>query len=74
MPDEYAHSEYTRVLKGANAKAKANAAQGIPELIEIATEKRHTKIQRKSMKRMQNMAGIGMNPALLCLCTVSVEK
>lgn len=37
LPDEYAHSEYTNVLKGANARAKANAAQGIPELIEIAT-------------------------------------
>ena len=37
FPDEYAHSEYTTFLKGANAKAKANAAQGVPELIEIAT-------------------------------------
>nr|WP_295280469.1 hypothetical protein [uncultured Blautia sp.] len=37
LPDEYAHSGYTRILKGANAKAKANAAQGLPELLEIAT-------------------------------------
>lgn len=37
LPDEYAHSEYTNILKGANAKAKANAAQGIPELVETAT-------------------------------------
>lgn len=36
LPDEYAHSEYTTILRGANAKAKANAAQGIPELIEIS--------------------------------------
>lgn len=36
LPDEYAHSEYTKILKGANAKAKANATQGIPELIETA--------------------------------------
>ena len=42
LPDEYAHSEYTHVLKGANAKAKANAAQGLPELIEIATSKSYT--------------------------------
>lgn len=27
--------------KGANAKAKANATQGIPEMIEIATNKAH---------------------------------
>ena len=37
LPDEYTHSNYTRVLKGANAKAKANAAQGLPELLKIAT-------------------------------------
>lgn len=42
FPDEYTHSKYTYFLKGANAKAKANAAQGIPELIENATGKRHT--------------------------------
>ncbi len=41
FPDEYAHSEYTTFLKGANAKAKANAAQGVPELIEIATGKEY---------------------------------
>ena len=43
FPDEYAHSEYTTSLKGANAKSKANAAQGIPELIEIAVGKEHKK-------------------------------
>ncbi len=37
LPDEYAHSEYTYILKGANEKAKANAAQGLPELIITAT-------------------------------------
>ena len=36
LPDEYAHSEYTNSLKGASAKAKANAVQGLPEMIEIA--------------------------------------
>lgn len=41
FPDEYAHSEYTISLKGANAKAKANTAQGVPELIEIATGKEY---------------------------------
>ena len=33
LPDEYTHSNYTHILKGANAKAKANAVQGLPELI-----------------------------------------
>jgi hypothetical protein len=39
MPDEYAHSNYTISLWGTGAKAKANAAQGIPEMLEIASGK-----------------------------------
>ena len=39
LPNEYSGSQYTHSIKGANAKAKANAAQGIPELIEIAVGK-----------------------------------
>lgn len=39
LPDEYVGSNYTKHLKGAVAKAKANAAQAIPEMIEIATSK-----------------------------------
>ena len=42
LPDEYAHSEYTHILKGANEKTKANAAQGLPELIITATNMEHT--------------------------------
>ena len=42
LPDEYTHSNYTHILRGANAKAKANAAQGLPELIEIAAGKKYT--------------------------------
>lgn len=38
LPDEYAHSIYTRRLRGANAKAKANAVQGLSEIIGIATD------------------------------------
>ena len=36
FPDEYASSESRIALKGAVAKAKANAAQAVPELIKIA--------------------------------------
>lgn len=39
FPDEFAGSKYTRSMKGARAKAKANAVQGIREMIEIATDK-----------------------------------
>lgn len=40
MTHEFKGSKDTFRLKGALAKAKANAASGIPELIEIATNKR----------------------------------
>ena len=46
LPDEYTHSNYTHILKGANAKAKANATQGLPELLMIADEKEY-EINRK---------------------------
>lgn len=36
LPNEYTGSIYTYKLKGAVAKAKANAAQGLPEMIKIA--------------------------------------
>ena len=47
FPNEYKGSKYTKRLKGANAKAKANAAQGILEMLEIATE-RHFSENRKN--------------------------
>ena len=51
LPDEYSGSNYTAKLKGALAKAKANAAQGIPEMIEIAENRRfQEKLERKHNK------------------------
>lgn len=41
FPNEFSASKYTRTLKGARAKAKANAVQGIREMLEIATDKTH---------------------------------
>ena len=37
LPSEYSGTVYTKKLNGAVAKAKANAAQGLPEMIEIST-------------------------------------
>ena len=37
FPNEFTGSIYTYSLKGANVKAKANAAQVIPQMIEIAS-------------------------------------
>ena len=42
FPDEYVSSESRLALKGAVTKAKANAVQGIPELIRIATNKEYS--------------------------------
>lgn len=39
LPSEYSGSVYTKNLNGTVAKAKANATQGIPELLEIAVGK-----------------------------------
>jgi hypothetical protein len=39
FPDEYTCSQYTKRLKGTVAKAKANAIQGICEMVEIASSK-----------------------------------
>ena len=56
LPDEYSHSKYTKALKGANAKAKANAAQGLPELLGIASNKEH-KENRKDKHNQDAMYG-----------------
>lgn len=47
FPDEYANSESRMALKGAVAKAKANAAQEIPELIQIATNQEFSENTKK---------------------------
>lgn len=39
FPDEYTGSNYTRKAKGARAKVKANAVQGILSMVEIATDR-----------------------------------
>lgn len=48
FPDEYANAESRMALKGAAAKAKANASQGIPELIQIATNSEYSQNRKKS--------------------------
>ena len=39
FPDEFTHSKYTKGIKGANEKAKANVITAIGELIQIADNK-----------------------------------
>lgn len=66
LPDEYTGSQYTYSLKGANAKAKANASQGIPEMLEIVTGKHFRENSGESISGTLQMAGIGTIPALRC--------
>ena len=54
LPDEYADSRYTSSIKGGNAKAKANAVQGIGKMLEIAAN-RSVKSNTKQ-KHMVNAA------------------
>lgn len=51
FPDEYAKSESKAALKGMVAKAKANAAQGIPELIQIASNAEYSENTKKKHQK-----------------------
>ncbi len=61
FPDEYTESKYTKSLRGAFAKAKANASQIIGELISCAQNRRW--IENKKTKHQKD--GIGMTYVLL---------
>jgi len=56
FPGEYAFSKDAKVLKGLNAKAKANATQAIGELIQTASNK---KITDDYNKKHRNKAKYG---------------
>ena len=66
LPREYTGSKYTMSLRGTRAKAKANAAQGIPEMIEIAVNKqfkenqgeRHNKNAKYGWYRYETRFGL----------------
>ena len=51
LPDEYVGSNYTEHIKGTVAKAKANAVQAIPEMIEIATSKTYENNKKGKHRR-----------------------
>lgn len=53
--DEYVHSRYTRKLRGALAKTKANLAQVIPEIVKCATNRRW--VENKDDKHKENAIG-----------------
>lgn len=52
VPEEFTESESRKAMMGAKAKAKANAATAIPELIQIATNPHYE--ENKKEKHNQN--------------------
>ena len=74
FPDEYAKSESRLALKGAVAKAKANATQGIPELIQIATNVEYSENTKKNMKKMLNLGGTDMMLDLRFRCMMNCRE
>ena len=52
FPEEYSESKYTKILRGAVAKAKANASQIVDLLIMHATNRRW--IENKDVKHNKN--------------------
>ncbi len=55
FPDEFAHGKDKTILRGPNAKAKANASQAVSELIQIATNKSNAPdYQSKHKERAKN--------------------
>lgn len=54
LPSEYSGSKYTHSIKGTNAKAKANAVSGLPEIIETASGSHFRKNQELKHKRHAN--------------------
>lgn len=51
LPGEYTGSIYTKKLKGAAAKAKANAIQVLPEMLKIATNREFEKNRKEKHNR-----------------------
>lgn len=52
FPAEYKGSNYSKNIRGAILKAKANAVQGIAELINIATEKTWVENKKEKHKKI----------------------
>ena len=74
LPKEYSGSKYTNSIKGTNAKAKANAATGFPEMIEIAVGKHFRENHEDKHKRDAKMVGIDMTHDLLFLFMMLKEN
>ena len=64
FPGELKGSGDTKRLYGANAKAKANATQGIPMLLQCATNRRWQENFKGKHNVDESLAGIGLRQGL----------
>ena len=74
FPNEYTGSAYTYSLKGANVKAKANAVQGIPEMIEIATGGNYKENDENKHSRNAKFGWYRYDSFLQFRCMIMMEK
>ncbi len=58
FPDEFTSSNDTMTTKGAYGKAKANASQGVRELIRISKKTSETKNHKEKNRKKRVKAGI----------------
>lgn len=74
FPDEYCGSLYTKKLRGALLKAKANASTIIPDLIARASNRRWIKTKMRSTQKMPAKGGIDMTHFFRCLYIMMGER
>ena len=64
LPDEYAHSEYTKIVKGQMLRLKQMLRKGYRKCLKSHQMRDTKKTERKSITKMQSLAGIPMIPDL----------
>ena len=72
--DEYTGSKYSEHIRGARAKAKANAAQGIRELVESAANKIHSENKKSKHKKDAKVAGTIIRSDLRYQFMITIER
>ena len=74
FPSELKGSSDTKRLFGANAKAKANATQGIPVLLQCAVNIVGRKMLKNNIIKMQSLGGIGLQQDLRYRYIIMIQR
>lgn len=71
LPEEFTESESRKSLMGANAKAKANVATAIPELIQIASNPAYEENQKEKHRKNAMRGWWSTTPKMIeNICTI----